>query len=645
MHHCHNSPGLRLGLAFTAVALLCGCPGGPRPVAKDKVDTQPTDAGTEPSDAGSTIDVHGDSTADSEDSAGTPDDGGPTDIGDAQIPDPDSSDSGDVAHDTADTPPSDAGCSQNKAICDDTNPCTLDECNNATGACTHAGAAKDGDSCDDGSACTTGEKCAAGACTGGNKKACDDGSPCTDDSCDDAKGCQTTPNSATCDDGNACTTGDKCADGSCKGGATAVCDDGNTCTEDSCDKTKGCTSIAAQDGAVCSDDKTCTAGDACKASACTAGPAMLWDKTLPQSGGGFSADALAATPGGTYFGVGQAVSTTVSHARLMFIAPSGAVVCDKPLSASGNHDLITDLTAMPGGDAILTGVFAWQHPSTGAWPSLVWVLRVKPDCTVTWSQTTKKVTGYNYGWRSVPDGTDVITVGSLAMDSVSNATRRAMIMRANAATGKIAWQKTHAEGLRASAVAVVDAKHGGGYLATTMSAGVADAGLLRLTTNGDKSWFVVAPKTSGSDRLFRILALPGGDFLAGGNSAGKASGKGKTDIWLLRVDPKGDTIWEQTYGSPGTELLGGLVATAKGFAFSGLHGAKGTGKEDGWLVEVDASGNQLWEKKYDTGGEDVFYDLDTVPWAPASYVVGGRKGGGPSPWALQVDAKGSAQCL
>lgn len=147
--------------------------------------------------------------------------------------------------------------------CDDGNPCTHDEFNVATNACTHSFA--DGVACTPADRCIVGAVCSQGLCLGKEKvcddhsscttdlceqstgecvftatpTACDDGNPCTADSCG-ATGCvhEMLPSGAPCDDGNACTVGDACFAGTCRGsqvGDGNACDDGDSCTiEDKC---------------------------------------------------------------------------------------------------------------------------------------------------------------------------------------------------------------------------------------------------------------------------------------------------------------------------------------------------------------------------------------------------------------------------
>ncbi len=118
--------------------------------------------------------------------------------------------------------------------CDDGNVCTTDSCNTATGCVNAANTV----SCDDGNACTVGDKCANKVCKSGTALNCDDSDKCTTDSCDPATGCQ--HDSKVCTDNVDCTV-DTCnpSTGVCVYTPNDnLCNDGIACTDDAC--TKGC---------------------------------------------------------------------------------------------------------------------------------------------------------------------------------------------------------------------------------------------------------------------------------------------------------------------------------------------------------------------------------------------------------------------
>jgi hypothetical protein len=96
--------------------------------------------------------------------------------------------------------------------------------------------------CNDGDACTLSDRCNNGACEGPTARICDDSNVCTDDACNPASGCTFTPTVAgtSCDDGNTCTLSDRCNNGACEGPTARICNDNSFCTQDSCDPVSGC---------------------------------------------------------------------------------------------------------------------------------------------------------------------------------------------------------------------------------------------------------------------------------------------------------------------------------------------------------------------------------------------------------------------
>jgi MYXO-CTERM domain-containing protein len=159
--------------------------------------------------------------------------------------------------------------------CDDNNPCTDDTCD-PMGGCAHT-AVMAGTQCDDGDVCNGISTCVGKVCTAGKPLSCDDNNVCTDESCDKVQGCIYTTNTADCSDNNVCTIGDKCANGTCKGGAAPNCDDNEACTTDSCDPIKGCQHAAVADGGNCDDGNDCSTGDKCVAGKCKASGGLPCD--------------------------------------------------------------------------------------------------------------------------------------------------------------------------------------------------------------------------------------------------------------------------------------------------------------------------------------------------------------------------------
>jgi len=140
--------------------------------------------------------------------------------------------------------------------CDDSNPCTIDDCyvfyteESTNTYCFH----EDVD-CDDHDICTN-DSCngETGECIH-ESVICNDYDSSTIDTCDRLRGCQFIPNICSDDDDNVCTISIlNLETGECENGQTLECDDGNPCTEDYCDSMRGC-QITWKD---CDDELRCT---------------------------------------------------------------------------------------------------------------------------------------------------------------------------------------------------------------------------------------------------------------------------------------------------------------------------------------------------------------------------------------------------
>jgi len=166
-------------------------------------------------------------------------------------------------------------------FCDDDDPCTHDICSGfeTTGGedngCLHS-PLEDGMECDDGTVCTVDTTCVGGACVG-EEILCDDEDPCTVDDCDAGTGCtvDTAVDGTPCEDDDPCTVDETCVSGEC-GWSALDCDDENPCTQTSCDSETGCVTQNLSADTPCDAGNICTFDDACDGSGlCVLGELLI----------------------------------------------------------------------------------------------------------------------------------------------------------------------------------------------------------------------------------------------------------------------------------------------------------------------------------------------------------------------------------
>jgi predicted secreted protein len=88
----------------------------------------------------------------------------------------------------------------------------------------------------------------------------------------------------------------------------------------------------------------------------------------------------------------------------------------------------------------------------------------------------------------------------------------------------------------------------------------------------------------------------GGYIIAGTTSSFGAGGQ---DIWLIKTDENGDTLWTKTFGGIGNDRAANVVQTNdNGLAVFGTTNSFGNGGDDFLFWKIDSLGNTEWFKTY-----------------------------------------------
>ncbi len=117
-------------------------------------------------------------------------------------------------------------------------------------------------------------------------------------------------------------------------------------------------------------------------------------------------------------------------------------------------------------------------------------------------------------------------------------------------------------------------------------------------------------------------------------------GYGINDMYALRLNTFGDTLWTRTYGTEDAEKGFSLTLTSDG-GFAAL-GYSSNQNGDLYLVKADESGNELWNRSYGGNGQDDGYSVSQT--TDGGYFLAGRKSEGPNQpvdmYAIRTDVDG-----
>ena len=164
----------------------------------------------------------------------------------------------------------------------------------------------------------------------------------------------------------------------------------------------------------------------------------------------------------------------------------------------------------------------------------------------------------------------------------------------------------------------------GGYaligLTTSFGAGGWDAYLVKTDSNGDTIWTKTFGGPQFDDGWDIQQTLDKGYIIVGRSSS---FGSSAMDVYLIRTDSLGDTIWTRTYGgSDWDEAYSVRQTQDSGFIIAGVTESFGSGEMKLYLIKTDSLGDTLWTRNYGDG-ESSYTAWSVQESADKGYVIAG----------------------
>jgi hypothetical protein len=189
--------------------------------------------------------------------------------------------------------------------------------------------------------------------------------------------------------------------------------------------------------------------------------------------------------------------------------------------------------------------------------------------------------------------------------------------------GDMLWSKTIGESAMDYAWTVAQTDDGGfivGVHTNSFGAGGHDINLIRTDAQGDIIWSKVYGGTS-ADGAYSLQTTFDGGFVVAAHTS--SFGAGQHDIYLLRIDSDGEVLWTKTYGNSGGDFLRAIDFTPDlGFIMVAETNSFGAGGTDIFVVRTDAQGDTLWTRTYGGAGDDFGYSIRMTN--DQAYIIAGR---------------------
>lgn len=95
---------------------------------------------------------------------------------------------------------------------------------------------------------------------------------------------------------------------------------------------------------------------------------------------------------------------------------------------------------------------------------------------------------------------------------------------------------------------------------------------------------------------------------------------GGGDYWIVKLDKNANVEWQKTYGGSGDDRPKSIVFTENGYLVAGESVSQSSGNKrdntkegtDLWLINLDQSGNEIWQKTYSFGNRDVVMSVSEI---------------------------------
>jgi hypothetical protein len=163
----------------------------------------------------------------------------------------------------------------------------------------------------------------------------------------------------------------------------------------------------------------------------------------------------------------------------------------------------------------------------------------------------------------------------------------------------------------------------GGYIligeTRSFGAGQYDVYLIKTDSLGDTLWTKTFGGAADEEGLSLHETLDGGYIIVG---LTVSFGAGMNDVYLIRTDSLGDTLWTKTIGGTSDESGQSVQETSdRGYIITGYTRSFGAGMDDVYLIKTDSLGDTLWTRTIGGAADDFGQSVQETP--DGSYIITG----------------------
>ena len=161
----------------------------------------------------------------------------------------------------------------------------------------------------------------------------------------------------------------------------------------------------------------------------------------------------------------------------------------------------------------------------------------------------------------------------------------------------------------------------GGYIimggTDSFGNGDRDAYLIKTDGNGVEQWNQTFGGTA-YDVGNSVQQTTDGGYIITGRTG--SYGPGDKDVYLIKTDGNGDSLWTKTFGGSAFDLGTSVKQTPDGgYIISGGTNSFGNGERDVYLIKTDGNGTELWNKTFGGSSIDIANSLQLT--SDGGYII------------------------
>jgi hypothetical protein len=135
-----------------------------------------------------------------------------------------------------------------------------------------------------------------------------------------------------------------------------------------------------------------------------------------------------------------------------------------------------------------------------------------------------------------------------------------------------------------------------------------------------------------------------GSSISSKNGNKSEANKGDLDYWIWKMDEKGNPEWQKSFGGSGIDILfsvkntndGGFILAGTSSSNKGFDKKENSrGQEDFWIIKLNAKGNEMWQRTIGGTGQEKLLSISQTK--DGGYILGGTSSSNKS----EVDEKGA----